>query len=147
MSAGTQPFKEIFKSYLEGHHLRKTPERFALLDKAMTLQGHFGVDELYDAMEEIGYHVSKATVYSTLELLVDCGLLNRHLFASRKTRYEVAMGNHFHLVCSTCGKITEIESPELLAISDSIDVGDFEPAYYSTVLYGTCSNCSKKKNS
>lgn len=133
--------REKFRQYLVEHQLRKTPERFALLDKAITLPGHFGVDMLYDNMEASGYHVSRATIYSTLELLVDCGLLNRHIFGSRKTFYEVALGSHFHLVCNACGKIREIEEEQLSHIA-AMDLDGFSPTYCSTTVYGLCKECS-----
>lgn len=137
--------REKFRAYLTEHQMRKTPERFALLDRAMTLPGHFGVDVLYEAMENSGYHVSRGTVYSTLELLVDCGLLNRHLFGARKTSYEVALGSHFHLVCSGCGKIREIEEPSLTDYLTGMQFDGFTPTYYSTMVYGLCSECRKKQ--
>lgn len=142
MSHGNISARELFKSYLKAHNLRKTPERFALLEKAMTIQGHFGVDLLYDEMERSGYHVSRATVYSTLELLVDCGLLNRHLFGSRKTSYEVALGSHFHLICSVCGKIREIEDEHLGRLMLEMNTEGFTPTYFSTMVYGVCDSCS-----
>ena len=145
MSANTQPLYEKFRSYLETHNLRKTPERFALMENAMSLPGHFGVEELYDVMDSAGFHVSKATIYSTLELLVDCGLLNRHLFGSRKTCYEVAKMNHFHLVCSVCNKVREIEDNDLAALTGDINLDGFRPAYYSTMIYGTCRECYENK--
>lgn len=135
--------REKFRQYLTERQLRKTPERFALLDKAITLSGHFGADELYENMEASGYHVSRATIYSTLELLVDCGLLNRHIFESRKTCYEVALGSHFHLVCNACGNIREIEEEQLSHIS-GMDLGGFQPTYCSTMVYGICGECAKK---
>lgn len=141
MSHGNISARERFKSYLKAHNLRKTPERFALLEKAMTLQGHFGVELLYEEMERSGYHVSRATVYSTLELLVDCGLLNRHLFGSRKTSYEVALGSHSHLICSVCGKIREIEDKKLNDMMLEMNFDDFTPTYFSTMVYGICADC------
>lgn len=135
--------REKFRQYLTNRQLRKTPERFALLDKAITLPGHFGADLLYESMEASGYHVSRATIYSTLELLVDCGLLNRHLFESRKTCYEVALGSHFHLVCNVCGKIREIEEEQLSHIQH-MDLDGFNPTYCSTMVYGICKDCAKK---
>lgn len=120
--------------------MRKTPERFALLDKAISLPGHFGVDVLYENMENSGYHVSRATIYSTLELLVDCGLLNRHIFGTRKTMFEVAVGSHCHLVCTNCGKIKEIEV-DLLDHLSGLDLEGFKPTYSSTTVYGLCSEC------
>lgn len=135
--------REKFRQYLVDHQLRKTPERFALLDKAITLQGHFGADALYDSMEASGYHVSRATIYSTLDLLVDCGLLNRHMFGSRKTCFEVALGSHFHLVCNVCGKIREIEEEQLSHL-EGMDLDGFNPTYCSTMVYGICRDCREK---
>lgn len=145
MGASTQYNNEKFRSYLESHNLRKTPERFALLEKAMTLSGHFGVDELYEVMDKDGFHVSKATIYSTMELLVDCGLLDRHLFGSRRTCYEVSKKNHSHLVCTICGKIREIEESEMEGIPSHIDLEGFQPTYYSTMIYGICKDCQKER--
>ena len=144
MSKGSLSPREKFRIYLTERQMRKTPERFALLDKAMTLPGHFSVDTLYEAMESSGYHVSRATVYSTLELLVDCGLLNRHLFGTRKTSYEVALGSHFHLICSDCGRIREIEEDNLAEYLTGMTFEGFSPTYYSTIVYGLCSECIKK---
>ena len=134
--------REKFRQYLADKRLRKTPERFALLDKALSLTGHFGADVLYECMEASGYHVSRATIYSTLELLVDCGLLNRHMFGSRKTCFEVALGSHFHLVCNACGKIREIEE-EQLSHMDNAMLDGFQPTYCSTMVYGICRECAE----
>ena len=132
--------KDKFRQYLAERHLRKTPERFALLDRAISLPGHFDADSLYSSMEASGYHVSRATIYSTLELLVDAGLLNRHVFGTRKTCYEVAVGSHFHLVCNACGKIREIEEDQLANLA-RMDLGGFQPTYCSTMVYGICEEC------
>lgn len=136
--------REKFRQYLTERQLRKTPERFALLDKAISLSGHFDAETLYENMEASGYHVSRATIYSTLELLVDSGLLNRHIFDSRKTCYEVAMGSHFHLVCNACGKIREIEEEELSHLA-GVDLEGFKPTYISTTVYGLCKDCNNLK--
>lgn len=135
--------REKFKQYLTDRKLRKTPERFALLEKALSLPGHFAADALYDNMEASGYHVSRATIYSTLELLVDCGLLNRHMFGSRKTCFEVAVGSHLHLVCNACGKIREIEENTFFR-PEEMDLEGFSPTYCSTMVYGLCKDCAKK---
>lgn len=136
--------REKFRHYLVEHRMRKTPERFAILDKALTLPGHFGVDALYESMDSSGYHVSRATLYSTLQLLVDCGLLTRHLFGLRKSVYEVALGSHFHLVCNVCGSIREIEEDQFSRIG-SMDLEGFQPTYCSTMVYGICGQCIEKQ--
>lgn len=133
--------RDVFKTYLESHGLRKTPERFALLDRVLGIKGHFGVDDLYADMEAEGYHVSRATVYSTIELLCNCGILNRHLFGARVSKYEVALGSHFHLVCIRCGRIREIEAGDVNAAFKAVDYGDFTPTYFSTIVNGLCGDC------
>lgn len=127
--------------FMHEHHLRKTPERYAILEKAVELSAHFGVDQLYNAMETAGYHVSKATVYNTLELLCQAGILNRHIFATNQARYEVARGSHLHLVCRRCGKIREVDEPDLTYSLLTDAYTDFKPEYSSTIVYGICDNC------
>ncbi|MDE7462255.1 MAG: transcriptional repressor [Muribaculaceae bacterium] len=130
--------------YLRDRHLRKTPERFAILEKAVDLTAHFGVDQLYNALEAEGYHVSRATVYNTLELLVEAGILNRHLFATNQARYELARGSHLHLICRKCGRIREVDEPELTARLLTETYQDFSPEYSSSSVYGVCAECAKK---
>lgn len=131
--------------FLKARHLRKTPERYAVLENAASLPEHFGVDELYNDMEKKGYHVSRATVYNTLELLCEAGILNRHLFESHQARYEVARGSHLHLICRRCGQIREINDPSLTSRLLTESYPDFTPEYSSSIVYGICKNCAEKQ--
>ena len=108
--------KSKFAMYMEAHKMRKTPERFAILDMAMSFGEHFSADVLYRRMEEDSYHVSRATIYNTLDLLTDCGILRRHRFGSNQSQYECMADtlNHHHLICTECGKIKEIKDAELI---------------------------------
>lgn len=130
--------------FLKNRHLRKTPERYAILEKAVALSAHFDVDQLYNAMEDDGYHVSRATLYNTLELLCEAGILNRHLFATNQARYEVAHGSHLHLICRRCGKIREIEDSDLTTNLLSHDYPGFHAEYSSSSIYGICDECNAK---
>ncbi len=132
--------------FLQKRHLRKTPERYAILSKAVELSAHFDVDQLYNALECEGYHVSRATVYNTLELLCEAGILNRHLFAPNQARYEVARGSHLHLICRRCGKITEIDDPELTERLVKQHYPEFTPEYSSSSVYGLCDDCRTKND-
>lgn len=143
-SDGEHPAIDRFRKYLESCRYKKTPERFAILDKALSLPDHFEADDLYVAMESEGYHVSRGTVYSTLELLCDSGLLNKHLFGGRKARYEAAVGNHFHLVCQKCGSVKEVDSPDIDIMLAHLGGDGFRPSYFSTVVYGLCGECLRK---
>ena len=72
--------KKIFTAFLKQKKLRKTPERFAILDEIYGRKDHFDVDSLYLSMQDKNYRVSRATVYNTLDLLVECDLVTRHQF-------------------------------------------------------------------
>ena len=76
-----------FSRFLEENGLRKTPERFAILDKAFSLNSHFSIDALYHAVVDSGYHVSRTTIYNTVEVLVSAGILLRHNFANQPAQY------------------------------------------------------------
>ena len=86
---------------------RLTPERFEILDAAVKYPGHFAADDLYLVMKKNNSHVSRATVYNTLELLEKCDLLTKRNFGDKVTRYEskTKSKNHDHLICSICGRI------------------------------------------
>ena len=86
--------REKLTEFLRRRGLRKTPERYAIMERAMRLHMHFGVDDLYNAMEAEGYHVSLATIYNTLELLCEASILNRHIFTTNQAKYELACGSH-----------------------------------------------------
>ncbi|MCM1152584.1 MAG: transcriptional repressor [Muribaculum sp.] len=136
--------KSRFTHHLETRGLRKTPERYAILDKALATPGHFSGDELHASLETEGYHVSRTTIYSTLTLLCECGVIRRHLLSSRRAGYEVARRNHCHLVCSRCGNISEIAAETdaaTLRMLNQVDLGGFTPSYFSTTVYGLCSAC------
>lgn len=132
--------------FLVRRHLRKTSERYAILSKAVELSAHFDVDQLYNAMEAEGYHVSRATVYNTLELLCEAAILNRHIFAPNQARYEVARGSHLHLICRRCGTIREIDDPALTQRLLTQEYPGFSPEYSSSSVYGLCDDCRKAQD-
>lgn len=133
--------KGKFTEFLNSNHYRKTPERFEILKCALDCVGHFDVDILYNLLEEKGYHVSRATVYSTLELLCAAGLVRRLLFDTHQARYEIAGKNHCHLVCTDCGEIREIELEDVYTKLDGMDFQEFLPSNVSICIYGKCEKC------
>ncbi len=142
-----------FTQYMTSRKLRKTPERYAILAKVFETASHFSIDTLHSLLENDGYHVSRATVYNTIELLIDAGLVRRHTFGSQSPQYEkiANVSRHYHIVCTTCGKVKEIKEPEIDEILASRHFAGFHPAYADLNVYGTCAACmrrlrSKKKN-
>ena len=79
--------RAAFTEYLRVKKLRKTPERYAILDKVCQINGHFGIDELYTSVIADGFYVSKATLYNTIELFTKCGIVRKHQFGTSKALY------------------------------------------------------------
>lgn len=141
--------KVIFETYLENHKCRKTPERFAILSEVYQRQDHFDAETLYNNMKNSGYRVSRATIYNTLELLIDSDLIAKHQFGKNLTQYEKSFGfkQHDHLICVNCGKVTEFCEPRIQEIKDNVsEYFNFEVAEHSLNLYGKCrDNCSPQE--
>lgn len=131
--------------YIHTKKLRRTPERYAILDKIFDIDEHFSIDMLYSALEEEGFHVSRATLYNSIQLFVDCGLLRKHQFDGKSAQYErvTGVGNHHHLICMQCGKIREVKDVSLINLLNSRRYPTFHTAYFALYVYGTCSRCQR----
>ncbi len=134
--------KRIFSEYLDRKKQRKTPERFAILEEIYNRSDHFDVDSLYIEMKDKkNFSVSRATVYNTLDLLVECDLVKRHQFGTSHAEYEKSYGykQHDHIICSVCGKVLEFCDPRLGEIISTIgDVFEFDVSYHSLTIHGNC---------
>lgn len=132
--------------YLDKKNLRKTPERFAILNMVFSHDDHFDIDTLYEEMEANAYHVSRSTVYNTIELFCECGIVRKHQFGSTQAQYEkvISTGSHHHLICTECGKIREVKDAELMKYISMRKYGAFTISYFSLYVYGVCASCSRK---
>lgn len=139
--------KDEFMDYLTLHKHRKTPERFAILDHIYTSKGHFDMDSLYKSMIDVNFRVSRATLYNTIELLLDCGLVVKHQFGANVAKYERAYGNenHDHIICTSCGEVWESKNGNLFTPAQQKKIKKFTVNYYSMYIYGICSKCSHAK--
>ena len=133
--------KRVLTRYLAENGLRKTPERYAVLEEVYKIPGHFDVELLYDRMRKSKQRVSRATLYNCLELLNDCKLIMKHQFSPQITHYEASYGykQHHHLFCTDCKKIMEFCDPRVYYIEQAASEElNFEVFHTSLLLYGRC---------
>ncbi len=136
--------KENFADFIKSKKMRQTPERFVILDKALEQKVHFDVDELYKDIEN-DYHVSRSTVYNTLELLCECNILRKHFLNENQAAYELAEDRHLHLICLKCGAVKEVHNDNVAEYLSTLKFRGFHPSFSSTNIYGLCSSCSRKR--
>ena len=138
--------EQILNSYLEMNNHRKTPERYAILNAVYSIDGHFTLDELGNKLaKEYKFPVSRATLYNTMNLFLELRLVIRHRFQGA-TKYEACYDNnsHCHQMCTVCGKVYEVNSPEIVEAISHLHLNRFRKDGFTLYIYGICSICQAR---
>ncbi len=139
--------EEKFREFLEIRGEKLTEPRRILVRHIFDTHKHFDADELLEALKQAGRRVSRATVYRTLDLLVDAGLL-RQLDVGPRKYYEHDYGypQHEHLQCGRCGKMIEFQSPAIeSAMREVCRQHHFHATGHTFVIRGTCAECNRAR--
>ena len=133
-----------FRQFLATRGLRMTREREVILDAILDTREHFDVERLYVELRKRDRFVSRATIYRTLHLLVESGLLDRARFGTDAFSYEQLHGreHHDHMVCNSCGHVIEFVSNEIERLQDAACADhDFLPQSHRLTIFGLCLDC------
>jgi Fur family transcriptional regulator, ferric uptake regulator len=138
----------IFRGFLGERGLKLTKERIAILREVFSFHGHFEPEHLYFRMRDGGSKASRASVYRTLNLLVESGLVEKVRRTEKGNVYEHTFGHrhHDHMVCESCGKIIEFFSEKLENLQNKICARNgFNGISHTLEIRGRCGQCREKK--
>ena len=139
------PYINLFRRYLREQGLPITQQREAVADVVFSTRGHLSVEDIELALKGSGERIGKATIYRTMEILVRSGLVKEHDFGEGFKRYEHLFGQqpvHEHLICTSCGKVIEFQSPEVVRLQEeTAHRHGFLATRHRLEIYGLCADC------
>lgn len=132
--------------YLTERGLKSTRQRDLIARTVLEAEGHIGVEDIYRRVRKRDAKVGFSTVYRTMKLLKECGLVSERHFGDGLARYEpVSEDHHDHLICTRCGAIVEFEDAEIENLQDAVaERHGFTIVSHKHEIYGHCAACNAK---
>jgi Fur family transcriptional regulator, ferric uptake regulator len=140
-----------FQDFIQKRGLKSTRQRATIVRVFFSLRGHVSVEELLREVKKVNPRIGYATVYRTLHLLVESGLIEERRFGDGLARYEgrSEVEHHDHMICTECGLITEFFDPQLESLQERLAENQhFRIFRHRLELYGVCKDtaaCRSRK--
>lgn len=140
------------KSLLKGGGSKLTPQRLAILEVIISQEGkHLTIEEIYEIVKSQKPEIGVATVYRTIQLFDELGLVTKLDLNDGIYRYELSheeeIHKHHHLICSACGKVEEVDGDLLDEVEKKIEEEyKFRIKDHSLKFYGLCKDCTEELN-
>jgi len=136
--------KDKLRNYLRVKGLKFTPQRQLILKEAFSTHRHFEVDDLFIRIRRQDKRIARSTIYRTLRLLVECGLLREAFFEEKHSHYEHILGHehHDHLLCLRCGQVIEFSNGSIENLQEKVcQEHEFQPRGHRLQITGHCRKC------
>lgn len=135
-----------FETYLERKDLKYTRVRRCILEKVSRLSGHFSADELYEILKKDDESIARGTVYRTIPLLLESGVIQTSVGKGKGEFFErsSSKGHHDHIICVGCGKVIEYHNEEIEKLQEKVcKKFDAELLFHNHKLFVRCSRCRR----
>ena len=137
---------EKFREFIREHGLKSTRQRDEIANWFFHHKGHLSADQIYRKVKESFPGIGFSTVYRTMKLLVEAGLVSERHFGDGEALYENLSGHHDHCICTSCGRITEFEDETIEALQREVaEKNGFLLTSHKMELYGLCASCQTRK--
>jgi len=135
--------QKSFSDYLKNKKLRNTAERDAIFSIVCHTKDTFTLEMIGQQLESVNFRVSRASVYNTMELLLDAKIVIRHQFNGINVQYELKhiAEQYSHVICTYCGAVRKIKNDKISSFCADYKIPKFTTEYYTLSFYGLCSKC------
>jgi Fur family peroxide stress response transcriptional regulator len=131
-----------YTTLLKEYDLKVTPQRVAIVEELYS-NGHMNIDDLYKKLLEKFPSISLATIYKNINAMIEKVFLNEVKIPNAKSVYELVKDEHSHLVCSSCGKIEDVDLDISNLVKEATSSKNYTINQASIIFAGVCTDCSK----